>query len=145
MHRHEFRFVATAQIMDGVRGQFFSGAALAFNQHIGRGGCDLPDGVEHLVQSSRVAPNVLEAVALVHLLAKRAIFLLEFATLHRARDHQFDFVEIERLRDKIVGAALHRFHRDIDGAVCSHHDANGRARHFQGAIDQLHSIFTAEA
>ena len=36
MHRHKFRFVPPAQIMNGVRGQFFARAALAFDQHIGR-------------------------------------------------------------------------------------------------------------
>ena len=97
------------------------------------------------MQCGRVAPNIFEAIALIHLPPERAVFLLEFAPLHRVRNQQFDFVQIERLGDKIVGAAFHRFDRDIDGTVCRHHDADGSTRHFQGAIDQGHSIFAAEA
>ena len=34
MHRHKFRFVAAAQIMNGVRSQFLARPAFAFDQHI---------------------------------------------------------------------------------------------------------------
>src|SRR6266566_3821113 len=52
---------------------------------------------------------------------------------------------ILRLGDKIVSAAFHRFDRDVDRAIRRHHDTDGRTRHFQSAIDQLHSIFASEA
>ncbi len=97
------------------------------------------------MEGGRFAPNVFEAVTLVHLLPERAIFLLQFATLHGTGNQQFDFVQIKRLGDKIVCAAFHRFDRDVDRAVCRHHDADGSAWHFQSAIDQLHSIFSTEA
>src|SRR6266566_2605686 len=93
----------------------------------------------------RIAPNVFESVTLIDLLTERAIFLLEFASLHRARDQHFDLVEIKRLGNKIVGAAFHRFDRDVDRAISSHHDADGSPRHFQSAIDQLHSVVATEA
>ena len=35
MHRHKFRFVAAAQIMNGVCSQFLACSAFAFDQHIG--------------------------------------------------------------------------------------------------------------
>jgi hypothetical protein len=97
------------------------------------------------MQRRRIAPDVFEPVTFVHLFAERAIFLLKFAALHRARDQQFDFVEVQRLGDEIVSAAFHRLDCDIDRAVSGHHDADRRTRHFQCAIDQGHSIFAAEA
>ena len=135
VHRHKLCLVATAQIMDGVCSQLFSCAAFAFDEHIRGGRRHLPDRVEYFVQCRRVTPDIFEPITLVHLLAERAIFLLQSAGLQGACDQQLDFVQIERLRDKIVGAAFHCFDRDIDGAVGRHHDANRRTRHFQGAID----------
>ena len=76
---------------------------------------------------------------------ERAVFLLELSALHRARDQQFDFVEVERLGHEIVRTAFHRLDCDVDRAVGCHHDADRGTRHFQGAIDQRHSIFAAEA
>ena len=97
------------------------------------------------MQRRRIAPDIFEPVTLVHLFAERAIFLLKFAALHRARDQQFDFVEIQRLGDEIVSAAFHRLDCDIDRAVSGHHDADRRTRHFQCAIDQDHPVFIAKA
>ena len=97
------------------------------------------------MQRCRVAPDVFEAVTLVHLLPERAIFLLKSAALHRASDQQFNFVEIERLGHKIVSAAFHCFDRHLDGAVRRHHDADGSTRHFQSAINQCHSILATKA
>jgi hypothetical protein len=97
------------------------------------------------MQRGRVAPNIPKPVTFVHLLPQRAIFLLELAALHGAREQQFNLVEIERLGDKIVCTAFHRLDCDIDRAVGGHHDADWRTRHFQGAIDQRHSVFAAEA
>ena len=96
------------------------------------------------MQCRRVAPNVFESVTFVNLLPKRAIFLLELAPLHRARDQHFDLVEVERLGHKIVRAAFHRLDCHIHRAVGRHHDTDRGTRHFQGAIDQGHSVFAAE-
>ena len=87
------------------------------------------------MQRPRIAPDVFESVTLVDLFAKCAIFLLKFAALHRSRDEQFDFVEVQRLGDEIVSATFHRLDCDIDRAVSGHHDADRRTRHFQRAID----------
>ena len=130
--------------MDRVRGQFLARAAFAFDQDIGRRGRHLFDRVENFAQGGRFAPDVFQAVALIDLLAQRAIFLLQFAALQRARDQHFHLVEIERFRDKIIGAALHRLDRGIDRSVGRHHDADGRMRHFEGAFDQGHAIFAPQ-
>ena len=65
------------------------------------------------MQRRGVAPDVFEPVAFVYLFAESAIFLLELTALHRARDQQFDLVEVERLGDEIVSAAFHRLHCEI--------------------------------
>ena len=121
--------------MNCVRSEFFARATLSLDKNVGRRRCDLFNGLEHFVQRCGVAPDVFEAIAFVHLLAERAIFLLKFASLHRARDQHFDFVEIERLRHEVVGAAFHRLDCDIDRTVRCHHDADRRTRHFQSAIN----------
>ena len=72
--------------MNGVRGQFLARTALALEQHIGRWRRDLLDGVEHFVQSERLADDIFKPVTLVHLLSQCAILLLEFAALQRTRD-----------------------------------------------------------
>src|SRR6059058_1746650 len=54
---------------------------LSPDKHIGRRGCDLPDGIEHFMQRGRVTQDVFEPVTLVYLLAKRAIFLLQSSAL----------------------------------------------------------------
>ena len=97
------------------------------------------------MQCRRIAPDVFESVTFVHLFPQRAIFLLEFAALHRARDQQFNLVEIERLGDEIVSTAFHRLHCEIHRAVSGHHDADRRTRNFQCTIDQDHPVFAAEA
>ena len=124
MHHHKLRPVAAAQVMNGMRSEFFACAALAFDQHVGRGGRHLFNGIEDFVQRGRVAPDIFQPVTFVHLLPQRAVFLFQFAALYRARDQQFDLVEVERFGHKIVSAAFHRFDCDIDRAVRCHHDAD---------------------
>ena len=65
--------------------------------------------------------------------------------MQRARDQQFDFVEVERLGHEIIGAAFHGFDRGVDRSVGCHHDADWRTRHFERAIYQNHSILAAQA
>jgi hypothetical protein len=69
------------------------------------------------------------------LLPQRPVFLLDAPGAERTRDQHFDFVEIQRFGDEIVGAALHRLDGRIDGTVGRHHDANRRARELQRALD----------
>ena len=130
--------------MNRVRGQFLAGAAFPFDQDVRGRGRDLADRVEHFAQRWRFTNDILEAVTFVYLLAQRPIFLLHFAAGQGARDQDFDFVEIERLRHEIVGAAFHRFDRGVDRAVGRHHDGDRRMREFQRALDQGHSVVTAE-
>ena len=146
MHRHKFRLVAAAQIMDGVRRQLFARAALAFDR------ARWPRKVRpagscralHATRPSR--PKCFRGRNARPLCCRSARFSCSsLRPCTRARDQQFDLVQVERLGHKIVGAAFHRFDRDIDRAVGRHHDADRGTRHFQGAIDQGHSIFAAEA
>ncbi len=92
--------------MNGVRSQFFAGAALAFDQHIGRRGRDLPDGIEHFVQSRRLTDNIFQPIAFIQLLPKRPIFLLHSTTLQGAGNQHFHLVEIQGFRDKIVSVKM---------------------------------------
>ena len=144
MHRDEFGFVPAAQIVNRVSDQFLAGAAFAFDQDIRGRGRDLSDGVEHLAQRRRFADDVFESVTFVHLLTQRPIFLLHPAAGQGARDQDFDLVEVERLGHEIVGAAFHRFDRGVDRTVGRHHDADGRMRKFERALDQGHAVVAAE-
>jgi len=75
--------------VNGVRCELFACAALAFDKHVGRGGRDLFDRFEHLMQRRGIAPDIFETVSFVHLLPQRAIFLLKLSALHCARDQYF--------------------------------------------------------
>ena len=63
----------------------------------------------------------------------------------RPADEDFQPVEVDRLGDEIVRAALHGLDRGVDRAVGRHHDAHGRAGHLEGAVDEFHAVVGAEA
>jgi hypothetical protein len=59
---------------------------------------------------------------------------------HRPIDHQRDLVDLERLGDVLVGAALHRAHGNPLGAVCRQQDDRQRLVAFPDGLYELHTI-----
>src|SRR5207237_2873256 len=117
MDGNKFCFTAPAQVVNGVGRQLLARAAFALEQNIGGGGRDLADGVEDFAQYRRFSDDVLESVAFVDLLTQGTVFLLQLPASQSARDQHFNLVEIERLSNEVVGAAFHRFDRDVDRAI----------------------------
>src|SRR3954452_3826879 len=105
--------------MDRARGELLAAAGRAVDQDatVGRG--DLVDHVAQLVDSRRLAnhqgrPLWRELLELFHLALEPGIF-------QRAVRDQHEPVSLERLFDKVVGAALDCRDRSLDVAVAGNH------------------------
>ncbi len=96
------------------------GLAAQQHRHVARG--DAADGLVDVLHA-RVPPD--DGAELPDLLqaAPEARHLLgQPARREGPLGEQEHLVEVERLRDVVVGAALHRLDRGVHGAVGGHHD-----------------------
>ena len=76
--------------------------------------------------------------------AELLVFAAGVALAEGALDKDFEPVDIHRLRNKVVGPALHRLHGGIHRTVSGHHDANRRVRFFNNPLNERHTIIPAE-
>src|SRR4029077_19066873 len=79
VQRQERRFLAPAQIVDGLRRELLSGAALAGDQHRGGGRRYAPERVIELLHRRGRAQDVAEAAELAQLVAQLADLLAQLA------------------------------------------------------------------
>lgn len=145
VHSDQFGLGASAQIVNGTCDQFLAGAAFAFNEDGRPGGRDLLDGLEDGFERVSLAEDALNAELLLDLLLQDLVFLLQAAAAQGAFHQQFDLVQVQRLGDKMVGAAPHGLDGGVHAAVGGHHDADGGTRHRQGLLKQFHAIVLAKA
>ncbi|OPZ71069.1 MAG: hypothetical protein BWY83_01329 [bacterium ADurb.Bin478] len=98
--------------MDGVGYQLLAGAALTLDQHGGarRFGDDL-DQVLHLLNRRAVAVQAAVGKAFALLFLETGHLQFQTVRLQRFGDHQFQFVQFERLEQIIIGAGFQRLHR----------------------------------
>src|SRR5436305_6820798 len=105
---------------------------------------DLTDGIEHFAQRDGFSEDILEPIALINLLTQTPVLLLYSPRLQSARNQDLDFIQIERLGNKIVSPPFHSLDRGIHRTVGGHHDTNWRLRQLERTIDQLHPVFSPE-
>jgi hypothetical protein len=114
--------------VNGAGDEFLAGAAFAFDQDGGAGGCDLLDRLDDRLHHFGLAEDAFDGEFALHLLLQRHVFVLQRAAAEGAFDEELHFIEIERLGDKMVGPAAHRLHGGVHAAVGGHHDADRRFR-----------------
>ncbi len=120
--------LAWAEGVERLRDQFLAGAAFALDQDRGAARRDLPDAVVDLDHGRRVADEIFQSELLVELLAQLPVLGLDLARMERTHEDRLQLLEVERLGDVIVRAALHRLHGDLLGAVGGHENRHGRTR-----------------
>ena len=103
--------------MQTARDQFLAGAALALNQNGAIGVRDLIDQVIDELHFRAGADDILEAIAIFKLLAEINILAQRRLVIERPLHRHLQFVDLERLRDVVVGAHLHRLDRRLDRGV----------------------------
>ena len=75
-----------------------------------------------VLQRRRLADDRRSTAARRELLLQQDVLRHEAALLERAIDHQQKMVGVDRLREKVERAFLHRRHRVLNAAVGGHHD-----------------------
>src|SRR6185436_17184045 len=114
--------VARAERVEGAREQLLAGAALALEEHRRVGGGGAVQRHRDLLQLRVVADDLRRAAALRQLLAQDQVFGGQPPLRQRPLDHQQQVLRIDRLREKVEGAFLHRRDGVLDAAERGHHD-----------------------
>ncbi len=123
VHRNERGILPPGGEMDGSGNEFLAGAGFAGEQHGGAAGGNPVHHSQYLMHGSAPADDLVQAVAFFQVLAQETVALLGLGKLVRLVDRKHEFVVGKGLGNIVEGAAAHRFHRAVDGAVGSHdHD-----------------------
>ena len=123
VHRHERAGRPRGQLVDRVGDEFLARAARAFHEDRRLRRRNLADRVEQRLHRRRGAHDALHAVALVEAAPEVPVFALEVPRLEGLREHHVELVEVDRLREEVLRAELHRLDRGFDRAVGGEHDA----------------------
>ena len=99
--------LSRALTVDRSRHQFLPRTAFAGNQHRHIGRPDTANHAKHVLHL-RTVPHQPFKFILAGLLLKYAIFLLKVGKIGRALEHNLEHVKLNRLFDKVVGAAFNR-------------------------------------
>jgi hypothetical protein len=120
---HEGFVLPLAPAMDRLRDQLLARPRFALDQHrrpAGRHLIDEPVDIEH---GPGTADDLFELVAFGKRLAQVLVLQPETGRLHRLSDQVTDLGIVERLRDVVESAGLHRGDRVLHGAEGrDHHD-----------------------
>ena len=111
--------------MQRLRDQLLARAALAAHEHGEVRLGDLADRLEDALHRRARADQVLEGVLALHALEQLAVLARHARALERALHDQADLLVVERLRDVVLRARLHRLDRDLLGAVRGDHHHHG--------------------
>ena len=125
---------ARARLVDRLRDELFSGSALAPHEHRQVGLRDLLDLREHVAHRRARADHGPEPVVPTDALEQHPVLPREAGAIERAGDDEAHLVVVERLRNVVLGARLHRLHGDLLRSVCRDED-HGRigVRFLRGA------------
>ena len=114
---------AVRVLVDGARDELFAGAALAENEHRGRGRRHAEREPVDLAHPRRVADELAEVLLLLEPLLEHVDAVEQLLALGRLGDrHGDDVVRRERLGEEIVGAVFHRGDGVVDVGEGGHHD-----------------------
>jgi hypothetical protein len=108
-----------------------SGSRLAGDENRGARLREPADGAEHLLHRRRVPENFRR---LAHRLDR---FRLSPALVERAADQVDGLIDVERLRQIFVGAALEGGHRGVEIRIGGHHDDRDRGVALLHRLQQL--------
>ena len=140
LHGHEGPLCARGEGVERVRDELLARAARALDQHRGLRGRGLADEAEDLLHRVGRARDVLKAVLDVEFAAERHDLLLQRTRLQGLRDAQVELVEVDRLREEVVRAVLHRLHGEVHGAERREEDAGEVRAHFLRGLEELDAV-----
>ncbi len=125
VHFHE-RLVAAPRLpVNHARDNFLAGAALAADQHRGRGVGHLLDGVLHLLHAGAGAEQRGEVAVAPHLVAKLRHLAGGTLLLQNSGDAQFQVARVERLDEVVVGPQLGGVKDDVGVVARGEHQHGG--------------------
>src|SRR5262245_46550511 len=114
--------VTGAPLVDGVGHQLLAGPARSTNEHGQVGVRDLADDIEHPLHGRALPDQALKAMALGDLLAEQLQVAPQRHAFQHPLDDQLELVIVERLRQVVRRAGLHRLDGDLLRAVGGDHD-----------------------
>ena len=127
-----------ARVVDGLGDQLLAGAGLALDQDGALGPGDVADQLEDAVHLRVLADDVVEAVALLELLAEPQDLVLKRPLLQRPVHHQLQVVRVDRLGQEVVGPQPHRLDDAVDRAEAGRHDRGDQHPALGDLADQVH-------
>ncbi len=125
------------EAMDRAREELLARAALPFEQHGGIGRSHAARLVLHGLQGRGIPHDRRDQPRA--LLGEEERLATARPALDRARDQDAQELRVHRLRDEVLGAALHRVHRGLDRAEGRHHD------HGHGRVDGARRVQDRQA
>ena len=128
---------AVARVVDRAGDALLAGAALARDEHGRAGAGDALRQVEDAAHAFGPEDD-LAALLAPELRPEDLVLRDDVALLERLADQLPQLVRGERLRDEVVGAALHRVDRHVEGAVRGHHDDLGARRALLDERQEIH-------
>ncbi len=143
--RHERRIAARPVNVDGARDELLAGSTLAADQHRRGRHRDAFAQIEHLLHSRAAPDHACRPRALARQTPQLAVLAAQRSLRQRPVDVQLQLVQAQGLGHVVVGAALDRLDRGVDGAERGHHDHRhlgvdrARCAEHVEAVDFLHA------
>ena len=140
VHLDERHLALRAAVMNEPRHHLLAGAGLAGDEHRALGRGDELRPVDHVLHRAAAADDAVVIELGVALAEQVLLFRLQPLAPDRAPRERQQFVDLERLLEKVLDAQLERFAHDLRRAVRRHHDDLRplRFRHRRGHLaDQL--------
>ena len=121
---------ARAELMDRLRDQLLAGARLAGDEHRRRGGRRQFDHLVNLPHLRAVPDERSEGAVFAKLTAQRLHLAHRLEPLDDFVEQHLQSMDLDRLRQIVVGALLHRLDRALDGPL----RGQQQRRHVGGAL-----------
>jgi hypothetical protein len=131
--------------VDEPRDELLAGAALASDENGRRVPRHLRRDLERLRHGGRFRDDLAVAALDADFLAQARDFLAQRLALLGLLQDEDELVRTERLRQVVVGAALHRLDGELGAAVGRHHDDHARAAGGAVALEELEAAETRHA
>ena len=131
--------------MDGIRDDFFAGAAFPDNQDRRIGGSHQFDLLQDFTHFFVLAENPFETETPFQFFAERSILILQFQQLHQTLHDQQQLIHGKGLRNIVVRTHFHRFDGSLHRSVSGDDNDAGARRHFFASLQHLQAIQTRKA
>jgi hypothetical protein len=136
----EARFGVRTLAVNGASDQFLAGPAFPREQHRRAGRRHLANEIEHALHRQASTHDRVRIVLSIQFAAQILVLLIQFAVAHHAANFGQHFVEYDRLHEIVVGAALKRFDRILDGRISGHERDQCLRADLEQTVEQFNAV-----